>query len=99
MNKMLPLYWQSGGEIPVSGFRAMSVCSLQMVRRLIGKEISTHAVMWFNAFRVEGRVDMAASPNWTNLDIEVHTKSFNVIIMPNSLMNSWAVLTSDSRSR
>ena len=76
----------------------MSVCSLQLVRRLTGKEISTHAVTWFNAFRLEGHVDMAASLNWTDLDIEVHTKSFNMIIMLISLMNSWAVLTSDSRS-
>jgi hypothetical protein len=99
MNKMLPLYRQSGGEISLSGFGAMSVCSLQLVRRLIGKEISTHAVIWSDAFRVEDHVDMAASPNWTDLNIEVHTKSFNVIIMPISLMNSWAVLTSDGRSR
>lgn len=49
----------------------MSVCSLQLVRRLIGKEISTHAVVWFNAIHVEGHVDMSASPNWTDLGIEV----------------------------
>jgi hypothetical protein len=77
----------------------MSMCSLQLVRRLTGKEVSTHAVIWFNAFRLEGHVDMAAYPNWTDLDIEIHTVSSNVIIVPISLMNYWAELTSDSHSR
>ena len=36
----------------------MSGRSLQLVRRLIGKEISTHAFIGFNECRLEGHVDM-----------------------------------------